>query len=170
MADDISSPEFQIKLLAGIGNVCLQWSLLEHNVLFVILAIEDLPQVKGEIIFGGLDLRPRLGMALNLAVEAKLPKPLQKRISKLRDTLRDEDLYNRRNRVVHGAQRTSDDPHSIVFHIVRNKGNTKDENLDPLEIGVLGNRIAELAGEAWSIFQGIGAWKFPEHGEKNGPY
>lgn len=167
MSETIPSQEFSVKLLAGIGNVCLQWSLLEHNLLYIIYAIEDLPWEKGEIMFGGCDMLPRLNMAINLAKHANIPKRFQKRLRDLRDTMRNEDLYNRRNRVVHGAQREGGSPGTVTFHMARIGGEKKAEDLTPWEIALLGNRIHEVSQEAWSLYHDIGVWKSDKHGAED---
>src|SRR4051794_1451847 len=59
--------------LSAIGHICLQWALLEQSVLFVIGAIEDLPMQKAYVMFAGMDMKPRLNLAIELAMQARLP-------------------------------------------------------------------------------------------------
>ena len=49
MANGIPQVSEDVKIMAGIGHVCLQWARLEMALLAIIYAIEDMPMAKGEI-------------------------------------------------------------------------------------------------------------------------
>lgn len=94
----MKSPKFvlvseETKHFAAIGHICLQWALLEHTVLALIAAAEHMPMPKVHIIFGGLDMLPRVNMAITLARQARWPQHLVKRIEVIRKALQHgEDL------------------------------------------------------------------------------
>ena len=148
--------------MTAIGNVCLQWSRFEISILMVIFALEDIPPEKGDIIYGGLDWKPRLNMAINLAEYHKAPHSIRKRLRALRNRIRNEDLNERRNQVVHGAQSASEGG-KTNFMMSRWPQPKKIQALSPVEIGALGTVLMEIGQEAAEIFDAIGAWKFPEH-------
>src|SRR4051812_27098227 len=97
----------QIKAMATIGNVCLQYSLLELTLSHVIGAFLDLADEKLAIVTGGADLKARLGMAIALADEMRAPYAIRQGLKNIRTDLKEKDLVQRRNQAVHGAQRTT---------------------------------------------------------------
>lgn len=151
--------ELSINTMAGVGLVCLQWSLLETHTLFVIYALEGIPSKKGDIIYGSLDWRPRLNMAISLARYHNAPPPIQKRLRAIRDTIRNDNLDDRRNQVVHGAQKLSAD--SVTFYMPRWPEEKKSQELTPKDIAALGQEILNLTNEMDAVHLAIGHWKFP---------
>lgn len=97
----------QIVFLSTIGHVCLQWSLLELTLLALLSDMEGIDLEKGEIIFGGLDIKPRINMAITLGTRHKLPPPMLKELRAVRKVIQDE-LMDRRNQAVHGAHGESE--------------------------------------------------------------
>jgi hypothetical protein len=59
------------KRLAHIGALCLQWSYLEYVIGAIIWKLLNLDIGVGTIVTGGLDLLPRINMAINLCREMK---------------------------------------------------------------------------------------------------
>ena len=151
--------------MATVGYVCLQWSRLEMGILGVIYTIEDMPAEKGEIIFGGLDILPRVNMAINLARYAKLPPRFTKRLTNVRKALQG-GLCDRRNQVVHGAHRDMESD-STTLTMVRWKGDKRTKTLSAMDIQKLGNEIFELGNECWAIMEDLASWKFGTHSEEN---
>ena len=92
----------QIVFLSSIGHVCLQWSLLELTLLAFLSSLEEIDVEKGEIIFGGLDIKPRINMAITLATQHNLPLPMLKELRAIRKVIQ-QDLTERRNQAIHGA-------------------------------------------------------------------
>jgi hypothetical protein len=159
-----------VKILAAIGHVCLQWARLEMALLAVIYGIEDVHYTKGDIVFGGLDMLPRVGMAVNLAEHHNIPVRFQKRIRAIRKALQHGDknsLCNRRNQVVHGAHRDLEGGNTTLT-MVRWRGPKRDRQMSALEINELAVDLCRLGDEAWAIFQDIGVWKFGPHRAENG--
>lgn len=157
------SPEVSedVKIMAGIGHVCLQWARLEMGILGVIYTIEDVPREKGEIIFGGLDMLPRINMAIKLAEHAKIAPPLRRRLRDVRSKLQG-GLADRRNQVVHGAHKDLEDGLTTLT-MVRWQGDRREKKIDKADLYQLGNEIFELGDECWSIMEDLGMWKFGPH-------
>lgn len=55
-------------IMACIGNVCIQWALLEQNIMGILGACPNCPLEEVAILFGGLDMKPRLNMAIKIAL------------------------------------------------------------------------------------------------------
>lgn len=153
--------------MAAIGHVCLQWSLFEHTVLYVIYALEDLNYHKGDIVYGGLDWRPRLNMAINLATYHKTPKDLIDRLKAIRKKITKDKLADRRNTAVHGVHKPGENDGEVVLTMPRVGGENKHTTLTAIQIGELGAEIKSLQEAVNSIYSDIGVWKLGEHGAKN---
>lgn len=144
--------------MAAIGHICLQWARLEMALLGVIYAIEDMPVEKGEIIFGGLDIKPRVNMAIGLARYSKVPQRIVRRLVELRTVIQ-KDLMDQRNQAVHGAHKNLEGDETTV-RMVRWSGDKKDKTLSVLDLHQLGVAILEAADECWAVRDAIGEWKF----------
>ena len=153
--------------MAAIGHVCLQWSLFEHTVLYIIYSLEGITYHKGDIIYGGLDWRPRLNMAINLCVHYEAPKPLINRLKELRKKIDKDKLADRRNTAVHGVQRRGENEGEVIMTMPRVPGENKHTTLTAIQIGALANEIVAIQREADSIFREIGDWKFGEHNSED---
>jgi len=166
------TPSLEIKAYATIGVVCLQWSLLEQMLLRVIACAENAPIDKIYLSYAGLDMMPRIGMALKLARYAKWPQPLIKRIEAIRVALQGKSgrhgLADRRNQVVHGVHKESEKPDCISLTMVRWDGPRRTQDVTLSEIADLATQLAALAQEAWSISDAYGDWKFGSNREQNG--
>lgn len=154
-----------VKIMASIGYVCLQWARLEMALLSVIYAVEGISMEKGELIYGGMDIIPRVNMAIRLADHAKVHPPLVKRLRNVRKAIQ-SDLCDRRNQIVHGAHRDMDNG-STTLTMVRWRGDKRQKTFTALDIANLGNEIFELGNETWSISKDYGEWKFGPHRQKN---
>lgn len=152
--------------MAGIGHLCLQWARLELAVIGVLITIEDMTVEKGEIIFGGLDIIPRINMALGLGLHNKIPLRFTKRLTAVRKALRD-GLAADRNTLVHGAHRPMENG-ATTLRMSRLKGEKKEQSFTPLQIGKIGAEIHALANECWSIRDDIGVWKFGPDSKEDG--
>ena len=162
----------EIKIYAGMGVVCVQWALLEHMVLAIISATENMPLDKVYIMFGGLDMLPRINMALRLSREAKWPAALTKRIEEIRVGVQGKSgrhgLQERRNQLIHGVHKASEKPHSVSLTMVRWQGPKRTQDVSVTEVYELASQLGALAQEASSIFDAYGVWKFGPSGQKNG--
>ena len=153
----------QVAIMAGIGHVCVQWSLLENNILAVLCAIENLAIAEASIVFGSLDMKPRLNMAVNLAAHHKIDRTLQTRLRNLRTAMDKAKLAERRNRLVHGVHKASPEPKTFTLYMPRLKGDAQHEDVSVMDAYELGIAIKAAGDEAWSIFEDYGTWKFGDH-------
>lgn len=148
-----------LKVMAGIGGVCVQWSLLEHLVLGLIATNENMPTDRVYLIFGSLDMKPRLDMAINLARAGKTPVPLVQKIVAVRKALQDERLADRRNQAVHGVHKATEQPDSIQLTMPRWTEPKRTETVSTADLYQLSTRLAELGNIIWQVGEEIHAWK-----------
>jgi len=154
--------------MALIGYICLHWALLEMMLLGIISAIENIPKEKANIIYGGLDMLPRCGMAINLARHARLPGPTIARIEAIRKALQGTDgIAARRNQAVHGVHSASPLPAHVRLTMVRWKGEKLTQEISVQNMYDLGMANAAMGIEAGKIFDDYGAWKFGDHRPEN---
>ncbi|NRD88778.1 hypothetical protein C8024_03880 [Sphingopyxis sp. BSNA05] len=113
---DTSDPH--IKILTSIGYICVQWALLEYLVLHSIFAIVDMDEKQGDILFGGLDMQPRLNTALNLAKHHEAPEQITDQIKSIRKAIQG-GLSDKRNMAIHGVHADSETPDSVKLHMPR---------------------------------------------------
>lgn len=149
-----------------IGHVCLQWALLELALLSLLAALENVPNDRAEMIFGGLDMLPRCNMAINLARHHRLPRPMIQRIEAIRKAMQG-GLSDRRNQAVHGAHAASDLPGHVRLRMVRWKGDKSIQHVSIADMFGLATELAALAQEASLIFDDYGRWKFGDHRPEN---
>ena len=165
------SPNTEIKIYAGIGVICLQWSLLEMHLLRIIACTENAPIDKVFTAFAGLDMMPRINMAMRLARYAKWPQHLIKRIEAIRSDLQGKSgrngLADKRNQVVHGVHGPSDQPNSVTLTMARWDGPKRTQHVSVSDIHLLAVKFSELAQEAWSIADAYGTWKFGPNRQGN---
>ena len=155
--------DFAIKVT--IGEVCLQWARLEMTLIGLICQIEPLETEKAFIIFGGLDIQPRVNMAINLARHNKVPPSIIKRIVGVRTKLQN-GLMDRRNQVVHGAHRKIIGAETTLT-MVRWKGDKRDKKLHAADIAALAKEIHDLGTEVWSISDELLARALRDHIQEN---
>jgi hypothetical protein len=146
-------------IMAGIGYVCVQWALLETVAANVIWAFLTMDHETGAIVTGGLDLRPRLSMAIALAEHVKAPPHIKSGIRQIRDTLTKEKLDDRRNQAIHGAHSASDDPSKVNLTMLRWRGDKRTKAVSALELAELGHTIAKLTATLHDLHQEIWRWK-----------
>lgn len=152
----------QTKFLALIGHVCLQWALLEHAILAILAASENIPLEKAYAYFSGMDMLPRLGTAIALTEAAKWPKPLQAKLKAIRKALQKdgENLQWRRNQAIHGVHKQSGAPASFSLTMPRERGPQREMDVSVDDLHKLVLRLGELVAEAWDVFDKYGEWKF----------
>jgi hypothetical protein len=161
-------------LLAAIGNICLQWSLLEQNLLGIISGAEHMPVEKTYTRYGTTDMMPRIRMAIRLTEEAKWPVSLRNRLVAIRRALQKEGgkgLAEYRNLYVHGAHKEVFENGEVELTMVRWPASERSQIVTAEDAVQLGHRLGELAQEAHSIFCDYGTWKFDtklsEQGREN---
>ena len=148
--------------LAGIGHICLQWALLEQTVLFVIASAETLPIDKVYPRYCGLDMLPRLNMAIGLTREAKWPVRLTRPLVEIRTALQrgGGGIADRRNLFVHGVHKLTDVPGEYELTMARWGPDKRDQTVTVVDAAELANRIAQLVQKAEGVFRDYGIWKF----------
>ncbi len=145
----------------------MQWALFEHHVLFIIYTIEVIPAEHGDIIYGGLDWRPRLNMAINLAKRHNLPPPLQKRLRAIRAEVTDKKLAERRNTAVHGVHKSGKIDGEYTLTMPRLPEPNKHTVLTAYDLKDLGDEINALSNKTLELMTDIGNWRMSDHGSKN---
>lgn len=150
-------------VMACVGHVCIQWSLLEQTLIIILGTCQSIPPDEAAIVFGGLDMKPRLNLAINLAEHHKWPPPLVKRLRKLRADIDKEKLVDKRNIIVHGVQCASELPQSFKLYTPRRKGDAQEETWSILEAHALGEAIHTAHKEAYAIFEEYGRLKLGDH-------
>lgn len=149
--------------MACVGFVCVQWALLENNLLGLLAAAQNIPIDEAAIIFGGLDMKPRLNTAILLAEHHKWKPPLLKRLKELRDAIDKAKLVDRRNMLIHGVHSDSDKPETFILYSPRKKGSAQREEWTVKDAHNIGLAIQAVALEAHAIFSAYGKWKFGDH-------
>ena len=144
--------------MAGIGGVCVQWALLEHLVLGMIATNEGIALDRAYLMFGSLDMKPRLDMAILLAKDAKTPVPMVKRIIAVRTALRDEKLTDGRNQAVHGVHKDAQSD-SVKLTMPRWSGEKRTQIVTVMDLFRISSRLSELGNEIWSIGEDVHTWK-----------
>lgn len=152
--------------LASIGHVCLQWSLLELTLIAVLCAIEGIPDEKGDLIFGGLDMQPRINTAINLARYHKLPRPLINELVAIRKALQG-GVSERRNQAVHGAHAETAVLGTYRLRMSRWSGDKKMQDVSLEDLFRLIEEIYTLQRRAYGVFEGVGKWKFGRGAEED---
>lgn len=145
--------------MAGIGGVCVQFSLLEHLTLGLIAAIEGQDLDKTYLVFGSLDAKPRLDMAILLARHIKAPVEYVKIIENVRKALRDERLTERRNQAVHGVHKDADTPDAVQLTMPRWSGARRTETVTAKDLAFLAIRLQELQRDITTATHEIFEWK-----------
>lgn len=153
--------------MTSIGHVCLQWALLEHTILTLLAAIENIHIDEAALLLAGLDMRQRLCKSIDLAEYRKIQPHLIKRLRGLRTGIDKQKLVERRNRAVHGVQKKSERPRHFVFSMPRLKGLARDAHWTVADVYLLSMEIQAAGAEVTSIFQDFGTWKFGEHRAEN---
>lgn len=148
---------------ACIGNICIQWALLENNLMAILAACQDIPFDEAALLFGSLDMKPRLNMAILLSRHHKWPPPLIKRLEGLRTNIDKAKMIDRRNLAVHGVHSMSDLPQTFRLYTPRRKGSAQREEWSILDAYKLGQEAQAAALEAYDIFAEYGRRKFGQH-------
>ena len=115
-------------IMACIGHVCVQWALLENNIIAVLCACQNIPTDEAAILFGSLDMKPRLNMAINLARYHKWPRNLVTNLENLRKAIDKAKLIDRRNMIVHGVHRQHEAEQTVTLYTPRRSGSAQYEN------------------------------------------
>ena len=148
----------QIVFLSTIGHVCLQWSLLELTLLALLSDMEGIDLEKGEMIFGGLDMKPRINMAIGLARHHKLPRPLQNELTAIRKVIQ-KDLTERRNQAVHGAHGETDVLGSYRLRMSRYSAPKKLQSVSYEDMMALTEDIHNVQRRVYKVLNEMVEWR-----------
>ncbi len=128
-----------------IGNICWQWAHLEYLIALAAWSLLRIDNDTGRLITGGMNILPRVNLALNLARHLKAPQQAQKALKETRKALQ-KGLDERRNRVVHGHRfldRADPQAEFVEMHRGKNAGvKVRQTNKD---LAQLGRDIADTA-------------------------
>lgn len=131
--------------LIQIGNIAAQWSHLEYKLAQTIWILLGLDEGTGKIVTGGLDMLPRVNMAINLSRHLKAPRSLIDLLVKVRKELQDK-LQEERNRAIHGVHFHGSQGELLV-EVHRGKGDRTRKPLPESDLNETGNRLHELGTE-----------------------
>jgi hypothetical protein len=137
---DTMPPEVRAKhdeRMMWIGWVCNQWSYLEYIIFCAIRKMLKLDLETAKIVLGGLDIRPRVAMATELAQKQRRPA-VKKALSDIGKAL-DNGLLKRRNRAIHGIQFIYE---TGEMHVEIHRG--RDRGRRPLTSDDLGRLSGEI--------------------------
>lgn len=144
--------------MGGIGHVCLQMSLLELTLAHIIWAFLDLDHDTGAIVTGGLDILPRINMAINIAEHKKAPLPIKAGLRDIRKALQ-EGLLDQRNLIVHGAQRFTE-TNETEFKMLRWPEPKRHQVLSGRDIHAVAEKFHGLVVIGVRVYDDIGTWRF----------
>ncbi len=167
ISDPLANPEARAStaFLAAIGHVCLQWSLLELVALSILYALKEVDDVEGDLLFGHLDLLPRINMAVALLDHQRAPGELIARLKAIKDQLGDKGkVKERRNQAVHGAHAATDFLGTFNMRMSRWRGPKKVSAVSVEDLITLTNEIYALRLEAYRIMEALWAWKMEKAG------
>lgn len=139
-----------------IGNICFQWAHLEFLLALTIWALLRLDSVTGRIVTGGLDIRPRVKMAIDLAESLRAPAELIDALKSVRKKV-ESDLNDRRNRAIHGHRFIDPDDPSlelVVTHRGKNAGKFLGQSNK--DLADLGRDIAAAHKELHAVLNSLG--------------
>jgi hypothetical protein len=156
----IPGEDDEAAIMAAIGHVCIQWALLENNLMAILTACQSTSWDEAALLFGSLDMKPRLNTAILLARHHKWPPPVVKRLESLRTNIDKSKLVDRRNLIVHGVHSASDLPQSFNLYTPRRKGEAQHETWTVMDAYRVGQEARAAALEAYDIFAEYGRRKF----------
>lgn len=144
------NPVFINQRLASVGDVCIQWANVEYQVAHIIWCVLDVNMEVGKIVTGGLDMQPRLNVAIILAKQLDAPTYLIDGLVQARKDIQD-GLDIKRNRAVHGVTYFDPALPTAMVELHRGKGpktpvefSNDDLEIFRGELNNLGNRLNQL--------------------------
>ena len=159
----MENPTSKIPLLAAIGHVCLQWSLLEMTILGVLSQLQLVPHDEAAILFGELDILPRFNRAIALAEHHKTPALVKSKLRETRSALQGRTgLMARRNQAVHGAHADADSLDAVQLTMVRWSGDRRIQKVSLEDLIALTEEIHSEQRRTYSVFESIAKWQAGE--------
>lgn len=146
----VTNPAFVAQRLAFVGDVCVQWANIEYQVAHIIWYLLGVHMEVGKIVTGGLDMQPRLNVAIVLAKQLRAPAYLVKGLTEARKEIQD-GLDIKRNRAVHGVTYFDPSLPTARVELHRGKGpktpvefSTSDLDAFRHELSSLGIKLNQL--------------------------
>ena len=133
----------QDRRLLLIGGVCQQYSILELRVAQIIWALLKIDEPTGKLVTSGLDILPRIRMAMRLATHLKAKPAVRKALEKVRTKLQD-GVIDQRNLAVHGIQTVSDDGEVMTLEVHRGGKANRQVPIRIADLNALTRDIYEL--------------------------
>jgi len=154
-----------VKIMAGIGYVCLQYARLEIVLAGMIWALLDLDEHRGAIATGGMDLKARFGVALSLLEEMGAHGKMQTRLRKVQSDFRAAKMDERRNQAVHGAHKFENN--AYTFTMLRYPKAQREQEVTPEQLRDLGDELCALGNQVYELLGNIEGWARRYHSKKN---
>ena len=136
----IREPNYSGRLMS-VGNISTQWAYLEYLVANTIWWLLKVDKPTGMILTGGLDMIPRINMAINLARHLKADRRILEALEVTRKSIQG-GLADRRNIAVHGVFSSSDGSPIVTVEVHRGKGDRKRIPLSDEELIKTGKDIS----------------------------
>ena len=162
-------PALQSARLTLVGNICTQWSHIEYQIATVIWWLLKLDRDTGMIVTGGLDMLPRMNMAINLCRHLKADAKLDSALLATRKAIQD-GLDGERNRAVHGVwfDLRGDGAHGVEVH--RGKGGRQRHYVSGDELLGTGTALNTVSSALSVVLDEVGITDWHSrllHSEKN---
>jgi hypothetical protein len=140
-----------------IGHVCIFWSQLENAIAKIIwrmLKIED--ETIGKIVTGGLDMRPRINMAVTLARHIGLPNDHIAILEQVRTNV--EAFSEERNLVIHGVMMTDEADGKLRLNLETHRGKRRGvpQEITDERIANLGFQIVAEVYRLFPVLKSMG--------------
>lgn len=144
--------------LRAIGNVAVQWSILEYHMEQAIWALGSLATLNGRALTAQMGNKMRRDVIESLANEFIVDEALRDRLDKILSNVK--ELGGERNRVVHALWGSTSTPNAARAHTTTSYGTTKTVAKDwtPDEIDGLSARISKVSNDIRIILPLLGSW------------
>lgn len=161
----MSEAPYQIKIMAGIGNVCVQFANLELILAATIFSLLNIDRHRGAIVTGGMDMKARFAVALALLEEMRSPGSMRRRLKAIQAEFRTKNLGERRNQAVHGAHKFENDKYTLTM--LRYPKAQREQEITPDQLAQLGSELQSLSHAAYDLLGDIERWAVRHHGKVN---
>lgn len=149
-----------VPYLTATGNVCHQWSYLEYLLSKAIWHLLGLDKKTGMIVTGGMDILPRVNMAIALATHLKANPSLLQALKDTRTAIqgrrKTDGLQYQRNRIVHGVYSSNKEAMEPSVETHRGAGSRQREPINLAEIQQAGTDIHAEAFKLAAVFKPLG--------------
>lgn len=127
-----------------IGALCAQFSHLEFRLAQVIWSLLGINEKTGKLVTSGLDILPRVRMAIRLASHLNAKSAVKKALDKVRTELQN-GIIDQRNLAVHGIHTVSDDGETMTLEVHRGGNANRQITISIRDLNALNKRIYDLS-------------------------